>query len=120
MKTILSLLTSFDSLQFGEIEAGTCTADCFRTSVSLFKKFMFLSCLLGSASTGFAQPAKSVRPEATLPQNSVITTVSVGSYPFGLVVSPDDTTVYVANEDSGTVSVIDATNNYTVKATTTV
>jgi YVTN family beta-propeller protein len=37
-----------------------------------------------------------------------------------LAVSPDSSTLYVANEEAGTVIVIDATNNYAIKATTTV
>lgn len=51
-----------------------------------------------------------------LPVNKVVATVPVGSFPYGLVVSPDNSTVYVLNSGSNSVSVIDATTN-TLKTT---
>ena len=46
--------------------------------------------------------------------NNVTATVTVGSSPIGVAVTPDGTKVYVTNYDSNTVSVIDtATNNVT-------
>ena len=48
--------------------------------------------------------------------NSIITAITVGSHPTGLAVTPDGSTVYVANGNSGTVSVI-ATANNTVTTT---
>jgi YVTN family beta-propeller protein len=42
--------------------------------------------------------------------------LNVGSYPYGVAISPDNTTVYVANINSNNVSVIDTTTN-TVTAT---
>ena len=45
------------------------------------------------------------------PKNNVITTVTVGSEPFGLVVSPDNKFVYVANNGDNTVSVINTKTN---------
>ena len=51
--------------------------------------------------------------------NSVIATVTVGANPAGLVVNPAGTRAYVANNSSGTVSVIDTATN-TVTATVTV
>ncbi|MDP2827025.1 MAG: YncE family protein [Sulfuricellaceae bacterium] len=48
--------------------------------------------------------------------NLLVSSVKVGVYPAGVVVSPDETKVYVANAGSNTVSVIDAMNN-TVAAT---
>src|SRR5438105_3105343 len=48
--------------------------------------------------------------------NTVSTTISVGSAPFGVSVSPDGSKVYVTNTHSDTVSVIDTGTN-TVIAT---
>jgi len=48
--------------------------------------------------------------------NTLIATVPVGSYPFGVAVNPTETKVYVANRGSSTVSVIDTATN-TVTAT---
>ena len=45
--------------------------------------------------------------------------MNVGSYPWGVAVSPDGTKVYVANEYGNTVSVIDTATN-TVTATVNV
>jgi YVTN family beta-propeller protein/VCBS repeat-containing protein len=43
--------------------------------------------------------------------NAVVKTITVGSRPTGIVASPDQTKVYVANGWSATVSVIDTTTN---------
>jgi YVTN family beta-propeller protein len=51
--------------------------------------------------------------------NSVMATVAVGSYPYGVSVSPDGTKVYVANYGSNSVSVINTATN-TVMATVAV
>jgi YVTN family beta-propeller protein len=42
--------------------------------------------------------------------NSVTNTIAVGGHPFGIVISPDGTQAYIANEN-GFVSVIDTANN---------
>ncbi|MBV8099469.1 MAG: YncE family protein [Verrucomicrobia bacterium] len=72
------------------------------------------------ASSGLAQPADSIGIAATgtSPKNTVITTVQLGvdQTPSAIVVSPDNKTVYVATEYEN-VAVLDATNNYMVKAT---
>jgi YVTN family beta-propeller protein/YD repeat-containing protein len=47
--------------------------------------------------------------------NTVITTISVGSSPRALTVSPDGTHVYVANSNANTVSVIDTNTNMVVE-----
>ena len=70
------------------------------------------------ASPGLAQD--SIGIAAKPPQNTVITTVVVGTQPLGIAVSPDNQTVYVANQGSNNVSVLDANNGYAVKATTAV
>jgi YVTN family beta-propeller protein len=49
--------------------------------------------------------------------NQVTATVNVGSYPYGVAITPDGTKVYVANEFSNNVSVIDTATN---KVTATV
>lgn len=51
--------------------------------------------------------------------NTVVATVTVGNEPFGVAISPDGTSAYVANSSSGSVSVID-TKSRTVVATVTV
>ena len=48
--------------------------------------------------------------------NTVTTTITVGSAPYGVAVNPASTRVYVTNETSNTVSVIDTATN-TVTAT---
>ena len=48
--------------------------------------------------------------------STVVDTVDVGQLPYGVAVTPDGSTIYVANQVSGTVSVIDAATN-TVNAT---
>lgn len=48
--------------------------------------------------------------------NQLAASVKVGVYPAGVVVSPDETKVYVANAGSNTISVVDALTN-TVAAT---
>jgi DNA-binding beta-propeller fold protein YncE len=79
---------------------------------------MGLSGSMMMASSGLAQPADSisVAAKAKVPQNTVIATVPVGA--SAIVVSPDNNTVYVANNSSiESVVVLDATNNYAVKGT---
>ena len=51
-----------------------------------------------------------------LPKNTVVATIAVGTRPYELVVSPDNSTVYVVDSGSNEVSVIDAATN-TVKTT---
>jgi YVTN family beta-propeller protein len=46
-----------------------------------------------------------------LPKNEVVATIPVGNSPESAVVSPDSKTVYVSNDLSNTVSVIDASTN---------
>jgi YVTN family beta-propeller protein len=48
---------------------------------------------------------------STNPKNTVVATIPVGDGPFCAVVSPDSKTVYVSNDLSNTVSVIDAATN---------
>ena len=51
--------------------------------------------------------------------NTVTATVTVGSFPLGVAVTPNGAYVYVTNQRSGTVSVINTATN-TVTATITV
>lgn len=51
---------------------------------------------------------------AGLPANTVVATIPVGSIPSDVVVSPDNSTIYIANSISGTISVIDAASNTVV------
>ncbi len=51
--------------------------------------------------------------------NAVTATVTVGSNPFGIAITPNGSYAYVANEGAGTVSVIDTSTNV-VTATVTV
>src|SRR5262249_57229025 len=48
--------------------------------------------------------------------NTVAATIPVGSAPFGVAVSPDGSTVYVANEFDNTVSVIATASNMVTAA----
>jgi YVTN family beta-propeller protein len=68
-----------------------------RPSVTLF----VLGALGSSLLSGFAYT----------PKNLVVATVHVGRLPSSLVVSPDSSLVYVGNEDSGSISGIDAATN---------
>lgn len=43
--------------------------------------------------------------------NTVVATIPVGQKPFGVSVSPDESTVYITNEGDNTVSVINTTTN---------
>jgi YVTN family beta-propeller protein len=49
--------------------------------------------------------------DTTTSPPKVTATITVGSYPVGVAVSPDGSTVYVANEGDNSVSVIDTTTN---------
>jgi len=72
------------------------------------------------ASSGLAQPADStsIAAKAKPPVNTVLATVQVGGNPTAMVVSPDNTTVYVAtNLGDQSINVLDATNNYASKGT---
>ena len=46
---------------------------------------------------------------------SVIAVTPVGEFPHALEFNPSNNNIYVANRDSGTVSVIDSTNNKVIK-----
>jgi YVTN family beta-propeller protein len=48
---------------------------------------------------------------AGTPVNTLVATIQVGGGPVGIVVSPDSSTIYVANFSSNSVSVIDAATN---------
>jgi YVTN family beta-propeller protein len=69
------------------------------------------------ASPGLGQGADSAGIGAKPPKNTVITTINVGKDPAAIAVSPDNKTVYVGSDGSNSVTVLDATNNYAVKAT---
>ena len=81
---------------------------------------MGLSGNLMIVSAGLAQSTDSIGVAVNVPKNTVITTVTVGNDPSGIVVSPDSKTAYVVNYQSSSVSVLDATNGYAVKATASV
>ena len=91
---------------------------------AFIKKFgiMALALLMLMSTTGAAPYAYVTNSEDNTVSvidtatNTVTATVPVGSYPWGVAVSPDGTKVYVANEGSNTVSVIDTATN-TVTAT---
>jgi YVTN family beta-propeller protein len=50
--------------------------------------------------------------------NAVVTTVTVGTQPFGVAVNPAGTFAYVANEGSNTISVINTATNAVVATVT--
>ncbi|MEM3190868.1 MAG: YncE family protein [Candidatus Parvarchaeota archaeon] len=51
--------------------------------------------------------------------NSVVSTISVGTYPFGVAITPNGQYVYVANSGGNTVSVISTSTNQVVATITT-
>jgi YVTN family beta-propeller protein len=120
MKTLLYQLASPGADRVFLINIGAHASDRIMPFINALKKFIFLSSLLGTVSAGLAQSTSTLRTAGKLPNNTVITTVNVGGYSSALAVSPDSSTVYVANAEAGTVIVLDATNNYAIKATTTV
>jgi YVTN family beta-propeller protein len=72
----------------------------------------FLGISIGDrlSTPGFADGPADNRLNAvnSVPKNTLVGTIRVGSQPMGIVVSPDSRFVYVANWDSQTVSVISA------------
>jgi len=60
--------------------------------------------LLAGATVASAAPIAVTVPEVT-------DTITVGSQPFLPLLSPDETTLYVSNDKSSTVSVIDTATN---------
>lgn len=80
-----------------------------------FRKLPVLIVAIASV-PGSALWAQESVTKNTVPVNTVVATVSVGSLPFGVVVSPDNKSVYTANNGDGTVSVINAATN-TVQTT---
>ena len=52
-----------------------------------------------------------VSPLGKVLGDSVVAVTSVGDFPHALEFNPSNNNIYVANRDSGTVSVIDSTNN---------
>ena len=91
---------------------------CGKRSPALLTLVLISIASLGSPVLGIQAQAGVV--SAGVPQNTVITTVTVGESPNCLVISPDSQTVYVGNSGSNTVSVIDVANKYTVEATVTI
>jgi YVTN family beta-propeller protein len=87
-----------------------------KSSVSLTATVLAFVMVSSTVGLAVAQEAL-VKPLTTkLPQNEVIATVSVGSAPQGIVVTPNTDFVYVANGGSLTISQI-ATNTNTVALT---
>jgi YVTN family beta-propeller protein len=76
-----------------------------------------LDMLLMVVSSGLAQTEPASAANVGVPINKVIATVTAQPDAVCITVSPDSGTVYVANGISNNVTVIDATNNYNVKAT---
>jgi len=70
-----------------------------------------LCVFLATLVSGFAQTATDALPSAGQPKNQVVATIPVGLSPWGVVVNPTSKLVYVANEVSNSVSVIEATTN---------
>ena len=71
-----------------------------------------ISLLLGVAllisSESWALDPSQVSNVTDVTTNQVVATIPVGSEPNNVIVSPDNSTVYVANKASNTVSVINA------------
>jgi YVTN family beta-propeller protein len=76
-----------------------------------------LSMFMVSLVPGLAHAGPASNSGARVPINKVIATVTTAPDAICITVSPDNSTVYVANGQSNSVTVIDATNNYSVKAT---
>ena len=65
--------------------------------------------------TGFVTEAGGVVRRLNLKQGVSVTTITVGDTPGSLVATPDSLFLYVANEGSNDVSVVDITKNMEVK-----
>ncbi|MTB23423.1 MAG: YncE family protein, partial [Actinobacteria bacterium] len=72
----------------------------FRNTLVLATSFALLSVMTLSG------PASAVTPSTT-----AVTSIAVGTQPRGVAVSPDGSSVWVANVGSGTVSRINTTTN---------
>ena len=70
----------------------------------LLSPIVFLGLVLVGASSASAVPIAVTEPEVT-------DTITVGSQPFLPLLNADETTLYVSNDQSGTVSVIDTATN---------
>lgn len=90
-----------------------------RTNLRRALAKVVLSLFLVSLSPGLAPAGPASNSVAKIPINKVIATVTTAPDAICIAVSPDNSTVYVANGQSNSVTVIDATNNYRVKATIT-
>jgi YVTN family beta-propeller protein len=108
LKKTLRLQTGDLTLVAGMNNGRKCKLSVIRNPSFFVFGVTFWLVLAGLAQT----PAvEAVSQSARLPKNIVTATVPVGDSPFCAVVSPDSKTVYVSNESSNTVSVIDASTN---------
>jgi YVTN family beta-propeller protein len=81
-----------------------------KTTISLILFPLLTMTFLISTTTVFSSEIGTANAQGY----SVIATIPVGNNPFGVAINPTNGLVYVANSDSGTVSVIDPKTNTVV------
>jgi len=90
-----------------------------RKSAGMFLAILTVVSVNTTSLQAQGNPSSTSVPNA-LPKNTVIATIDAGSYPWSVIVSPDNRTLYVVDSGSNQVSVIDAAPDYAVKATISV
>lgn len=86
-----------------------------RYFIFLFLLFLFATSAASASSAGTYAYITSISSNSVsvinTSNNTIVATIPVGAYPYGVAVSPDGSKAYVANQGSGTVSVINTTIN---------
>lgn len=90
-----------------------------------FFSFGFVACLsftqaISATELGLVTNTGSDNVSVFNLDDDTATTFDVGSYPYGIVVNPDSTTVYISNVASNSISVVDITTEGVYSVTTTI
>ena len=95
----------------GQPAPGCITGPTFNPSGTL--AYFAQSCLAKSTSPGTVSVV-------SIPANTLVTNIVVGTDPFQTIISPDGTRLYVANAISNTISVVDTSTNSVVATVSTI